>query len=348
MKLLDPNAAAPADSGIFGLSDTYQESKLIFLPVPWEATTSYGGGTSKGPEAILEASHQIDLEDLEIQRPYEPGFHFLPINKKIAIWNKKGKSEAQKIIKVGGRIGKNKALIQSLKTVNDLSKKVNEEVYSQAQKVMGDGKILGLVGGDHSTPFGAIQSAVEFYPNLGILHLDAHSDTRKAYEGFEWSHASIMRNVMDKISAVKKLVQVGIRDFCQEEREYIEAHSDRIKTFYDLDWAKEKAKGKTWAKKVEEIIAPLPQNVWVSFDIDGLDPRFCPHTGTPVPGGLEYYEAIVLLRAVLDSGRKIVGFDLNEVAPGKLDEWDANVGARMLYKMSAYTLASQGLCKVLG
>lgn len=344
MNKFDPNSAADTDSGIFGLPYNFEQSKLIYLPVPWEATTSYGGGTSKGPAAILEASFQVDLFDLEIDKPYEAGFYMLPESKKIRAWNKSAKSAAQAVIKAGGRVGKNPRLKKALKLVNDQSELVNQEVKSQAEKILAAGKIIGLVGGDHASPFGAIQAQAEKDKDIGILHVDAHSDTRNAYEGFTWSHASIMHNVMERIPQVSKLVQVGIRDFCEEEYDYIQASKGRIETFFDLDTAKRKAAGTPWGSLAAEYVSRLPKKVWISFDIDGLDPRLCPGTGTPVPGGLDFQEAVILIGEVARSGRQIVGFDLNEVSPS-LGEWDANVGARLLYKLSGWALASQGLRK---
>ncbi len=340
----DPNGAANTDAGIFGLPYDFNESKLIYLPVPWEATTSYGGGTSKGPAAILEASYQLDLFDLEVEKPYEAGQFMLPISSKILRWNREAKAAAQMVIKADGK-AKNPKLKKALAKVNELSEKLNEEVFKEASRILNAGKIIGLVGGDHSTPFGAIQAQAAKEKNFGILHIDAHSDTRNAYEGFQWSHASIMHNVMEKIPEVKKLVQVGIRDFCEEEYNYIHNSRSRITTFFDLHLAKRKAEGSPWHALAKEIVSHLPPKVWISFDIDGLDPRLCPGTGTPVPGGLDFYEAVLLIGEVARSGRTIIGFDLNEVAPSET-EWDANVGARVLYKMAAWTLASQGLCPV--
>jgi agmatinase len=340
MSDFDPNSAAAADSGIFGLPHSFEEAKLVFLPVPWEATTSYGGGTSKGPAAIFEASHQVDLFDLEVDKPYEAGMFLLPESRKIKAWNKTAKAAAQKIIKAGGRIGESKPLAKALADVNKISRQVNEEVRKESERVIRAGKILGLVGGDHASPFGALEAIAAFEGDFGILHIDAHSDTRLAYEGFEFSHASILRNVMDRIPRVTKLVQVGIRDFCEEEWDYIRASNGRIETYFDLNVQKRKALGEAWAKLAGEIVRKLPQKVWITFDVDGLDPRFCPNTGTPVPGGLDYAEAILLIGEVARSGRMIVGFDLNEVSPGN-DEWDANVGARLLYKLAAWTLASR-------
>jgi agmatinase len=188
----------------------------------------------------------------------------------------------------------------------------------------------------------------ERYPSYGILHFDAHSDTRIAYEGFEWSHASIMHNALERIPQITNLVQVGIRDVCEQEVDYCASQGKRVDVYFDRDLQRRKFEGKSWSATADEIVAKLPKEVWISFDIDGLDPRFCPKTGTPVPGGLEFAEAVHLIGAVARSGRKIIGFDLNEVAPCQSgeDEWDANVGARLLYKLAAFTLASQGKAKL--
>lgn len=343
-KAFDPNMAADADAGIFGLPCEEPESKLVYLPVPWEATTSYGGGTAGGPAAILAASAQIDLFDLEIEKPYEAGLYMLPENGEVLAWNEEARSLAQKIITKGGRIDGDAKLKNALDRVNTLSGKVNGFVRAETSRLLAEGKIVGVVGGDHSCPLGAFEAAAEKFGEYGILHFDAHSDTRDAFEGFESSHASIMRNALDRVPKIKKLTQVGIRDLCEEEQAYLLAQKGRASAFYDLDLQRRKFEGTPWAATAKQIIDTLPEKVWVSFDIDGLDPRFCPHTGTPVPGGLDFSEAVFLIRQLVTSGRKIIGFDLCEVAPspdGK-NEWDANVGMRLLYKLSAWTLASQG------
>lgn len=352
MTKFDPNAAASRDSGVFGLPFSEKESALVYFPIPWEATTSYGGGTSNGPAAILEASKQVDLYDLEVLRPYEPGLHMLKENKQIRAWNKEAKKAAQSIIAFGGDLdaapkAKRPALKKALARVNALSAKVNDAVHRETLRLLNAGKIPGLVGGDHAVPLGAFRAVGEKFGDFGILHFDAHSDTRIAYEGFQYSHASIMHNALEEVPQIKKLVQVGIRDFCEQEVDYCRAQGDRVSIFFDQKLAQRKYAGETWQKIADEIIEKLPKKVWISFDIDGLDPRFCPHTGTPVPGGLEFNEAVYIVRRLAESGRTIIGFDLNEVAPSsdKDDEWDANVGARLLYKLTAWTLVSQGKCK---
>lgn len=343
MAKFDPNAAAAADSGIFGLPYTEKEAALVFVPVPWEATTSYGGGTSGGPAAILEASHQVDLFDFEVLKPYEPGLFMRPIPKDVRGWNTIARREAQKIIARGGDIGASKPLKASLKKVNELGEKLNGWVRAQTESVLKAGKIPAIVGGDHSVPLGAFEAVGRQHGAFGILHFDAHSDTRIAYEGFTFSHASIMHNALTRVPELKKLVQVGIRDFCEQEVEFCESQGSRVDVHYDRALSDAKFAGTPWTKIAEKIVAALPDKVWVSFDIDGLDPTLCPHTGTPVPGGLSFHEACAILTALARSGRKIVGFDLNEVAPGpRGDEWDANVGARLLYKMTALTLVTHG------
>lgn len=326
-KDFDPDAAAGESSGIYGLPFTPEESHVVIVPVPYEATTSYGGGTSEGPAAVLEASKQVDLYDHDTGRPYAAGIAMLDIPKNVLRWNREAKALAHK-------------KRPATKKVNAYGERVNEWVYGQTRALLGAGKMPVILGGDHSVPFGAIRAYAESYPGLGILHLDAHADLRDAYEGFTWSHASIFHNVMTRIDDVGKLVQVGVRDLGQSEQDMIEGSNGRIVTFYDADLAARKEEGVPFSKIADEIVAALPDDVYLSWDIDGLDPTLCPGTGTPVPGGLSWNEAIGLLRAVKRSGKRIVGLDLCEVSPGET-EWDANVGARLLYKMIGFALLTR-------
>ena len=345
----DPNAPAQPGSGVFGLPHSESEALVVLVPVPWEATTSYGGGASDGPKAIRDASAQVDLYDLDVEKPYDAGIHMLDEDEELIAANGKGKALAAKIIEAGGA-GDDPELGQALAKVNELSGKVNAWVKKETARLLGAGKIVGIVGGDHSVPFGALEAVAATTPSFGVLHFDAHSDTRRAYEGFVHSHASIMFNVLEQIPQVTKLVQVGIRDVCEQEIDYCKSQGARVRMFADRELVKRRHAGEPFAATAQAIVAELPASVWVSFDIDGLDPRFCPHTGTPVMGGLEPAEVIAILRALAASGKRIVGFDLNEVAPSQHDEhdeWDGNVGARMLYKMIGFTLASQGKAKLL-
>ena len=334
----DPDAAAGAESGIFGLPFAPEDSRVVIVPVPFEATTSYGGGTSKGPAAVLEASRQVDLFDHETGRPYSSGIAMLDVPAKVRRWNAAARKIAGPVIAKGGVVDRRTRAAAA--KVNEYGERVNEWVYGQCRALLDAGKMAVTLGGDHSVPFGAIRAYAETYPGLGVLHLDAHADLRDAYEGFTWSHASIFNNVMRRIDGVGRLVQVGVRDLGQAERAMIDDSNGRIVTFYDADLAARKEEGVPFARLADEIAAALPREVYLSWDIDGLDPTLCPGTGTPVPGGLSWNEAIGLLRALRRAGKRIVGLDLCEVSPGET-EWDANVGARLLYKMIGFALLTQ-------
>lgn len=347
----DPTTTISSEFGIFGIPLTEEQCQLVLLPVPWEVTTSYGKGASNGPRIIREASEQIDLFDFETKKAYEVGYFMKPISEHWLSQSEKFKAKAQKVIELktaqADSEADQKTIAQLIKEVNQASAELTTWVYTETKKILAAQKLFGLVGGDHSTPLGAIQAICEHHSKnsqseVGILHIDAHSDTRKAYQGFQQSHASIMYNVMNLPVKPKKLVQVGIRDFCEEEYDYVQAHPD-IKTFFDLGLKQRSLKGESWASIASDIINELPQKVYISFDIDGLDPRYCPSTGTPVIGGLSADEVFFLFSLLAQSGRQIVGFDLNEVSSGEADEaeWDGNVGARMLYKLCNWSVITQ-------
>jgi agmatinase len=345
-KGFDPNAAAPADSGIYGLPFTVDEARVVFVPVPFDATTSYGKGAADGPRAIFEASKQVDLFDLETGKPYEAGLAMMDMPAEVRAWNDGARVEAEKIITLGGDIGDDPALARALAAVNETSRRVNEWVHAQTKRCLDAGKIPCVVGGDHSVPFGAIRAYADAFDDFGILHFDAHADLRPAYEGFEFSHASIMHNVITRLPRVQKLVQIGIRDFSEQEHAMIRASDDRIVTFFDVAMKKKLRGGTDFDRIAADIAAALPKHVYISFDIDGLDPTLCPHTGTPVPGGLSLDQALAIVAEVVRQKKTIVGLDLNEVAPGPDgDEWDANVGARLLYKLVGWMLVSRGLSR---
>lgn len=341
-KKFDPTTTISSEFGIFGIPLSEDECKLVLLPVPWEVTTSYGKGASNGPRIIRQASEQIDLFDFETQTAYEAGYFMRDISEEILNKSIQFKKIAQKVIELKTEQSDDHAQIEQLTSqVNAASKELTEWVYQQTKSILSSGKYFGLVGGDHSTPLGAIKAIAEKHPDMGILHIDAHSDTRKAYQGFEQSHASIMYNVMNLPTPPKKLVQVGIRDFCEEEFNFTQSQSN-IKTFYDMAIKQRQLKGESWASIAADIIHELPKKVYISFDIDGLDPRYCPSTGTPVIGGLSADEVFFLFNLLAQAGKQIVGFDLNEVSSGESDEsdWDGNVGARMLYKLCNWTIVT--------
>lgn len=345
----DPNAASQIGSGIFGLTCVPETSAVIYLPIPWEVTTSYGRGTKNGPNAILKASRQIDLFDPIVEHPYEAGLYWAIEPTVIEELNEMGTEQALKIIELGGDLNHHPKLIGDLEFVNKVCSQLNETVFEHSLHWLNRNKMVALVGGDHASPFGAYLAASQKWNQFGLLHFDAHSDTRKAFEGFVWSHASIMYNALENIPQISKIVQVGIRDYCEEESDYLKHLGQRATVFTDPLIKRRRFLGESFHSISNEIIQSLPMDVWITFDIDCLDESYCPNTGTPVPGGLSFSEALYIIEQLVFSGRRIIGLDLVEVAPDPSlkSEWDANVGARLLYKMSSLMLASSGRAKLL-
>jgi len=342
----NPNQPGLADASIFGLPFTAEESEIIIIPVPWEVTVSYGGGASDGPETILNASYQVDLFHQEYPELWKLGIFILDAPSHWLGKSNSLKEKAQAIIKALEE-GKDIAdqahadLQQSLDEINTACEDLNKEVKNLVLFWKSKGKKVALLGGDHSTPLGYYEALAESHSEFGILHLDAHMDFRIAYEEFKYSHASIMYNAL-QLPQVSKIVQVGIRDFCEQEIEVAKKADSRVKVFTDSDLKAGVFSGKTWKEQCDKIIAALPQKVSISFDIDGLYQWYCPNTGTPVPGGLSYEQATYLLSALANSEKEIIGFDLVEVSPGT-DDWDGNVGARLLFHLCGAFAKSQKL-----
>lgn len=341
----EESAAAQKTDQIFGLPFSVKESELVIIPVPWEVTVSFRPGTASGPEAIRCASYQVDLYDPLVPDAWKYGFAMEGIDKRI-------QTQAQHLrAMAAGYIHDQEQGIFSddprRAHVNQGGEWLNNLIYKKSLVRLQEEKIVAVVGGDHSVPLGLMQALAQHHGSYGILHIDAHFDQRDAFEGFEFSHASIMRNA-SRIEEIKQIVHVGIRDYCREEALFVAHDPVRFKTFTDQTIAFNQFVGDStsWAYLCNEIIACLPPRVYISFDIDGFDPSLCPHTGTPVPGGLSFRQAHFLLWQILQSGRKIIGFDLCEVAPGSSDQiawasdWDANVGARILYLLCSLTVTS--------
>lgn len=337
----NPSGQSLADTNIFGLPFTNQESDIIVVPVPWEVTVSYRGGTASGPKSIFEASPQVDLYDSDYPDFWKLGIGMAPISKELVAKNKLLRKKAEKCIDYlyNGGNPTDTAVAKTYAEINKESVRVKDYVKKETTKWLNEGKMVCVLGGEHSTPLGFMEALAE-NTSYSILHIDAHADLRKGYEGFEFSHASIQYHA-SKIKQIDRLVQVGIRDYSEEEAKSIEDSNGRIVAFSDLILKRNSYQGMPWKRQCKEIIKNLSKNVYVSFDVDGLNPSLCPHTGTPVPGGLEFEEVMALIETVVSSGKKIIGFDISEVAPGKNDDWDATVGARALYRLSAAMAKSQ-------
>lgn len=340
-KEFNPNGVGLENSGIFGLPFTTDEAQIVLIPAPWGVTVSYGGGTHEGPRAIYEASPQIDFFHHSYgAETWKVGISMLPL----AAWEdvyqqglelrEKAKAHIEMLESGHGEIAP--------QDINTACEELHERIEKTATALLEQNKLVGLIGGDHSTPLGLMRALAAKHGDFGILQIDAHCDLRDSYEGFTYSHASIMHNAL-KMPQIKRLVQVGIRDYSIGEKQVIDNSNERIKTFFDDDIHERQFKGARWIEIVRDIIGCLPDKVYLSFDIDGLNPALCPHTGTPVPGGLSFEEAVFLIQEVALSGKTIIGFDLNEVSPSHESEWNENVGMRVLWNLANWAAKSNRL-----
>jgi agmatinase len=338
----DPNKVTVKNNQLFGLEVSFEDAKVICNNIPWDVTTSYRAGTVNGPYAILEASYQLDLVSPFLPRAWELPLYTLPLDQTTLKKSHELRKKSACIIEAletGHIISEHPDLQQGLEDINLACAQLSESTYQTTLKYLKQNKRVISLGGDHATSLGPIRAYAEVYKDLSILHIDAHADLRKAYEGFTESHASIMFNVMETLP-IQSLVQVGIRDVSPTEIEYSNS-KENIQTHFDWSIKSQLSDGKSWSKISDDIIKPLSEKVYISFDIDGLDPKLCPNTGTPVPGGLELWQVQILMERVLASGRKIVGADLVEVAPGPNgDQWDGNVGARCAFMLACAIVKS--------
>lgn len=338
----DPNSVGNPNYGIFGLPFTEEDAKLVLLPVPWEVTVSYKAGTARASERICKASLQVDLMDDDNAEGWKQGIFLCDVDKNVLMKSDYLRKEAELYINYiteGDALCDNKFMQKVLREINEGSEFLNQWVYEQTRDLLNKGKLVGLLGGDHSSPLGFYKAIAEKYGDFGILQIDAHCDLRESYENLKYSHASIMYNALKEIPQLTKLVQAGTRDYSSGELQYIHESNGRVVTYFDKELKDRGYQGQTWQQIVEELISHLPQKVYISFDIDGLDPKLCPNTGTPVPGGFETQQVYYLFRKIIESGRQLIGFDLNEVGVSP-NEWDENVGARVLFKLCNLLIAS--------
>lgn len=342
LSAFDPNGLGNPNNNIFGLPFSEEDARLVIVPIPWEVTVSFGSGTARSGEQIMRASLQVDLFDPDVPDGWRQGFYMRETDKKILLKSDYLRKEAELYIDYianGDIVEQNQFMCKTLKEVNEGSNFLNNWVYQQTKSLLDKGKLVALLGGDHSTPLGFFKAIAEKHGDFGILQIDAHCDLREAYEGFVYSHASIMYNALKEIPQLRKLVQAGIRDYSQGEWEFIQENQDRIKTYFDRDIRFRQYEGETFKQITDDIISQLPDKVYISFDIDGLDPKLAPNTGTPVQGGFETDQVFYIFNKLRQSGKQIIGFDLNEVSTSETG-WDANVGARVLFKMCNLLVAS--------
>jgi agmatinase len=335
----DPNGVGNTSNNIFGLPFDVSESKVVFIPVPWDVTVSNHEGTSQGPYRILENSFQIDLFDPFVPGAWKQGMAMEEIDPSILIRNKALRKKASKYIhflEQGGVPEDNDLMLDIQDEINDACESLCLDIEMKALQYLENGQVPCIIGGEHSVPLGLIRALGRKHPGFGILQIDAHADMRDAYQGFEHSHASIMRNALDT-EGVEQIVQVGIRELCHEEIKVISQNPKQVKTYFDRDVSQRMFEGETWMDICDEIAEKLPEKVYVSFDVDGLDPSLCPGTGTPVPGGLTFNQAIYLLETLVAKGKQIIGADLVETGPTTMD---GIISTRILYRLAGILIKS--------
>lgn len=316
----------------FNQLDSYEESQIIILGVPWEVTT-HVGGTVNGPLSIQKLSQELDAYDPEIQdNPRNYGMHFRILNE-LQKQNNLYRPLAKKVIFEQDQT--------HLEEINQACAKMVQTVRRETKEILDSKKHFGLIGGDHSTTEGAVIEISKHYNNdIGLLHFDAHADMYDAYQGFKHSHASVIRNIVQSDHCPKTVVQVGIRDLCEEEAHFISDHSN-IHCFFDYQIKNQLFNGASWAEVIKPIIEKLPKNIYISLDVDVMTWTYAPHTGYPVPGGLTYNQITFLISQLKAAGINIIGFDVNEVARPCLEEfneWNAVVGTRLVYKLCSSIL----------
>lgn len=279
----------------------FDNSKIAVLSAPYEHTVSYGGGTKKGPDGIINASQYVEFFDEEFNRElcFDKGITTI---KPIDFKGKKDKA-----------------------ALDLIEKKVD--------KLLDADKFVVTLGGEHTISSAPIKAHFNKYPEMSILHFDAHSDLRDTYEGSKYSHASVMARVCDFFPP-ERITQVGIRAQCKEEYEYIKEKN--VKTFYAHQI--KAMKDNLWKKKVVENFG---NQIYITFDVDYFDPSIMPSTGTPEPNGFLYNETLEVFREIVKSGKEIIGFDVVELAPVKNLPHPDMTAARLIYKMLNYSFQNK-------
>jgi agmatinase len=271
----------------------YKDSRFVIIPVPMEITVSYGGGTSKGPQSILDCVEQLEPYDVELRKE--------AINVPVHTMD----------------------FVQA-----DSAESYTDVIRQRVSKCVRDGKVPIVLGGEHSVSYGMFLGLAEHKKDISILHFDSHLDLRDSYEDSKYSHASVMRRISEHKEFLHDILAVGIRSVSPEEADYVERSKHKVLYAHEM-----------YKKDLtSEMNKVLGDNLYITFDIDALDPAIVPSTGTPEPGGLEWYPTLDILRTAI-KGRKIIGFDIVELAPDDINHHSQFTTAKLLYKMMAYTLA---------
>jgi len=334
----DPSGVGNKNNNIFGLPFEVEESRLVFIPVPWDVTVTNTKGAAEGPQNVFSSSFQIDLYDPMVPGAWKAGMAMEQIDPGIISTNQRIRLQAEKVIRFledGGDVDENGHIQGLVNSVNEACESLALTLEKSTLQYLENNQLPFLIGGDHSCTTGQIR-ALARESEFGILQIDAHADMRKDYQGFTHSHASVMHHALET-KGVTQIVQVGIRELCNEEVQVISQNHKKVKTYFDHDLHERLFEGENWSDICSEIIEKLPDNIYITFDVDGLEPSLCPGTGTPVPGGLSFNQAIYLLETAMKMGKRIIGADVVETGPTTLD---GIVSCRIIYRMAGMMIQS--------
>lgn len=317
----NPDVAHQYNGNFAALPHIGDEAGIVYLPVPWDATTSGMKGTANGPENILRHSLEIDLFDHRTPEAWCLGHQFLQIEESTSLLNMETRDIVQAYRKGHG----------DLLQIDQACERIHQEIYEKIDQWQADRRLIVLVGGEHSISYGSIRSHLERFPKMHVLQLDAHMDLRKAYEGIKFSHASIFYNVLNYLP-LTGLYQLGVRDLCREEWALAE-RDDRVHFILAEDIYSQKARGISFHNQLGQFLNSISDEIYLSIDIDVLEPHYCPNTGTPVPGGLSFWDILQVVDAIHKLGKKIVGLDLVET--GGTGYTDGFTAAKLLYLVAS-------------
>lgn len=282
----------PIFNDFLDFNKSYKDAYFVIIPVPMEITVSYGHGTSKGPDSIIDSIFQLEAYDVEFKKEAisVPVHTMEPIQ------------------------------------ANDAPGYI-ERIKQCVSSCVKDGKVPIVLGGEHSLSYGVFLGLAEHKKDISILHFDSHLDLRDSYEGSKYSHACVIRRIREHMSSIHEVLAVGIRSVSSEEAYYLE------KTGHKVFFAHEMNKKDV----ISEMNKILGDTLYITFDVDALDPSIMPSTGTPEPGGLEWYQTLEILKQAI-KGRKVIGIDVVELAPDAVNHYSQFTAAKLLYKIMAYTV----------
>ncbi len=323
---------ATADGGYYFCDNTSTDrADVVVISTPWSVTSDFGRGATYAPDAIIEASVKSGRYNALSGLSIEGRVATAEIDYDVQELSEQLGREAERVAHYTAAGASIEQVARKIEHINEGFSAMHQSTYKQAKLYAGKGKCVGVVGGDHSVAYGAVKAVAECYGGIGVLFIDAHADFREERQ-YRFSHRSIARNIVEDIALVERLVAVGVRDISHDEAVAMQS-SPKCEVFLSEQLAAERFEGRNWGDLCREIVERLPEKVYVSLDIDALKIEFCHNTNAPVPGGMTFDEVVYLINTVVESGRKVVGFDISEIVPSLEYTMDATVGARLLGKM---------------